>query len=112
MTESMGYFSKTPLTASRLVKSTFSIGTDFPTMASIRRTASVDELCKLSRITTLYPDSMISTVWQCQSLITREVILQCVNLYILFLRSKERIFRFLLRQTCFKLCKLDLIVEI
>ena len=56
MTESMGYFAKTPLTASRLVISTFSNGTDFPTIASIRRSASVDELYRLSIITTLYPD--------------------------------------------------------
>ena len=63
MTESIGYFLNTPLTASRFVKSTFSKGISFPTIFSIRRTASVEELRRLSRMTTLYPSSINSTVY-------------------------------------------------
>ena len=62
MTESMSYFLKTPLTASMSVKSTCSKGTVLPTMASILRSASLEELRRLSRMTTLYPASMTSTV--------------------------------------------------
>ena len=68
MTESMSYFLKTLLTASMSVKSTFSKGTLFPTMASILRSASVEELRRLSRMTTLYPASITSTVYATLSL--------------------------------------------
>jgi len=70
MTESMSYFLKTLLTASMSVKSTFSKGTLFPTMASILRSASVEELRRLSRTTTLYPASITSTVYATRSLAT------------------------------------------